>query len=259
MPEGDTVARAAARLRPVLVGRTLTVADGAPPVRRWASRLVGHTVVGVRTHGKHLFIDVEGGVTIHVHLGMPGRWRVFDRPGRLGDRGAVRLLLGTAAHTAVCYAAPTVEVDRRQVMDRVLARLGPDVLDTEIDLASVSERAALLPPGTIVADLLLDQRVVAGVGNKYKSEVLFLEGLHPETPATLLGADRIEALARRARRIMRPRRPRDTTGAGDGWVYDRAGRPCRRCRTAIQQAMIGARPRVTFWCPRCQPPPASPR
>lgn len=272
MPEGDSYARAAAKLRPALVGKQLTKVDGNPEVRRWADRLLGRTVSGIRTHGKHLLIDVEGDLTIHVWLGMPGRWRISsdggrteiegERSGARSDPGAIRLLLRTSTHTAVCYSAPTVEVERRRVIDRSLRRLGPDVLDDTFDFESYHERAALLPPETLLADFLLDQRVMAGVGNEYKNEILFLEGLHPTDPISTLDRDGIDALAVRARKLMIPnagkRGGRVTTGYRDpsmnAWVFERTGRPCRRCHTAIESAHIGARhPRITYWCPSCQP------
>ena len=209
MPEGDSYTRAADRLRPVLVDRELTHVDGTPAVRKWSDRLVGHTVTAIRTHGKHLLFDVDSGVTIHVWLGMPGRWRIRDatgrtvaveaerrRGGRTRDpRGAARLILGTEHHEATCYAAPTVEIERTRVIDRLIDRLGPDVLADEFDWDLFHDRASKVQPERAVTDVLLDQRVLAGVGNEYKNEVMFLERLHPLTPFGSLDADR------------RPRRP----------------------------------------------------
>lgn len=260
MPEGDSYARAAARLRPVLVGHTLLAVDGAPAVRRWASRLAGKRVTGIRTHGKHLLIDVEGDLTIHTWLGMPGSWTVLGSGRRLpGDPGAVRLALTTATHVAVCVAAPVVEVERRWVVDRGLERLGPDVLAAEFDWPAYRERAAALPSSTPVSDLLVDQRVLAGVGNEYRCEVLFLERLHPLTPIGALGPDGVDRLAARARRLMvpnangsGPRRLGDGL-AGGTWVYRRAGRQCRRCGAVVVSAPLGTPARTVWWCPSCQP------
>jgi endonuclease VIII len=269
MPEGDSYTRVAALLRPAFVGSTLTVVDGVPAVRRRSDRLIGQPVDGVRTHGKHLLIDVGVDLTIHVWMGMPGWWRIGPRGGpgrtegersRSTDSGDIRLLIGTSNHVATCHSAPVVELDRRTVIDRSLRRLGPDVLDVEFDIGEYRTRVALLPATTMAADLLLDQRVLAGVGNEYKNEVLFLEGVHPARPLQDLSPAQIDALALRSRRIMLPNAARtgarDTTGipGRQAWVYRRAGLPCRRCRTAIQTDHLGARhQRVTFWCPVCQP------
>lgn len=272
MPEGDSYTRVASLLRPALVGEPLVRVDGVPAVRRWADRLQGSVVESVRTHGKHLLVDAAGSITIHVWLGMTGWWRITDRRGRSrvegesqrGDTeaGAMRLLIETAGHVAVCYAAPLVEVDRRRVIEHGLRRLGPDVLGEELELDEYRQRVSLLAPSTMAADLLLDQRVLAGVGNEYKNEVLFLEGIHPETPLSALTPDQIDGLALRSRRLMLPNVERGgarvTTGIRgmDRWVHGRTGQACRRCRTAILSSPIGARhPRATFWCPTCQAPP----
>jgi endonuclease-8 len=274
MPEGDSYTRAADRLRPVLVDRPLTYVDGVPAVRKWSSKLVGRSVTGIRTHGKHLLFDVDGGVTIHVWLGMPGRWRIRAASGRTvaveserrrgrrtGDlRGAARLILGTDGHEATCYSAPTVEVERTRVIDRLIERLGPDVLADEFDWDLFHERTSKVAPERPVTDVLLDQRVLAGVGNEYKNEVMFLERIHPLTPFGRLDADKIDALADRSRRLMLPNahRPgRVTTGmpgaSMESWVFERAGKPCRRCRTPIASDNLGdSFPRITYWCPTCQ-------
>ena len=274
MPEGDSYTRAADRLRPVLVDETLTYVDGAPVVRKWSSKLVNHSVTGIRTHGKHLLFDVDTGITIHVWLGMPGRWRIRDATGRTvaveserrrgrrvsNPRGAARLILGTERHEATCYSAPTVEIERTHVIDRLIERLGPDVLADEFDWDRFRDRASNVSADRAVTDVLLDQRVMAGVGNEYKNEVMFLERLHPLTPFGSLEPEQIDALADRSRRLMLPNahRPgRVTTGVrGDSmesWVFERTGRPCRRCRSAIVSDHLGDPfPRITYWCPTCQ-------
>jgi endonuclease-8 len=276
MPEGDSYTRAADRLRPVLVDQTLTYVDGAPVVRKWSQKLVDHTVTGIRTHGKHLLFDVDSGVTIHVWLGMPGRWRIRDASGRTvaveserrrgrrvrDPRGAARLILGTDHHEATCYSAPTVEIERTAVIDRIIERLGPDVLADEFDWELFGDRVSKVRPDRSVTDVLLDQRVLAGVGNEYKNEVLFLERLHPLTPFGSLDPDQIDALADRSRRLMLPnahRSDRRTTGvrgaAMESWVFQRTGKPCRRCGTAIVSEPLGDPfPRITYWCPDCQGP-----
>lgn len=259
MPEGDSYTRAAARARPVLVGRRiLDVAGSSPAVRKHAARMRTQAVEEVRTIGKHLLVDLASGITIHIHLGMPGRVQVTAdgrRPG--GDPGAVRLALVTEAGTVSVLAAPTVEVDRRAAIERSLERLGPDLLAAEFAWDEFAARAGRYPGDRTVSDFLLDQRVMAGIGNEYKSEVLFLERLAPDRLMVTIDPQARTALAERARRVMLPnaRRPvRSTTGRSDGsaWVYDRTGRPCRRCRTAIAEEWIGDPPRITYWCPSCQ-------
>ena len=275
MPEGDSYTRAAARFRPILIGKTITSVDGNPNVRKWSSKLIGHQVTELRTNGKHLLFDLDNSLTIHVWLGMPGRWRIKDSRGRtLGiegerstvgrprdERGAARLILRTDHHEVVCYAAPTVEVERTRVIDQAMERLGPDVLADDYDWDAFHGRTSKVEPDRHVADVLLDQRIFSGVGNEYKNEILFLEGLHPQVPFGALDDGQVDALASRARRLMLPnahRSNRVTTGNRGStmrnWVYDRAGKPCRRCRTPIVAEEIGdPYPRITYWCPNCQP------
>ena len=275
MPEGDTYTRAAAVARRVLEGQAVVAVAGVPAIRRHSDRVLGHVVSEIRTIGKHLLFDLTSGWTIHVWLGMPGRVIVAGESTRsfVGERprgttsaspaGASRLRLETSRGTVTVFAAPTVEIERRRVIDAALASLGPDVLADAFDWAGYGDRAARVNPSRPVLDVLIDQRVLAGIGNEYKSEILFLERLDPLTHWGELGAAEIEALARRAIALMRPnatRGRRITTGAatsgGERWVYDRAGRPCRRCRSKIQSAHVGSPARQTFWCPTCQAPRA---
>lgn len=256
MPEGDSIAKAAARLRPVLTGKEVVSVYGtAPQVRVHSSRLLGGRVAGVRTLGKHLIIDFEEGLSIRVHLGMPGRWSVI--PSHRPVPGSARLCLSTDEHHVCCFAAPTVDVARTPAIDRMIAHLGPDLLDHGFDPARFVERArtrAAQPVGNV----LLDQRVVAGIGNVYKSEVLFLAGVHPETPVGAIDDARMLAIAELAQRLLQLNvraGPRITTGeraAGrEVWVYGRAGKPCRKCSTEIEMGRLGDR--VTYWCRTCQP------
>lgn len=260
MPEGDSYTRAARRVTPVLVGRRIERVEGsAPAVRRRSGRLVGATVETVRTNGKHLLIDLESGLTVHVHLGMAGKVRTAGANAAFhGDRGAIRLALATEAGQVWVTGAPEVEVGRREEVERSLEHLGPDLLAEEFDFDRFDRMARRYPKEAAVSDLLLDQRVMAGVGNEYKCEVLFLERLHPSRQVAALDAAGLRRLAERSRILLRAnanRSVRSTTGVPDGsaWVYGRAGRPCRRCRTAIREAWIGDPPRITYWCPTCQP------
>ncbi|MDX1447953.1 MAG: Fpg/Nei family DNA glycosylase [Acidimicrobiia bacterium] len=269
MPEGDSYVQAAARIRPVLEGQTVTRAGGVPQVRRHAGRVVGATAVGVRTVGKHLLIDLSTAWTIHVWLGMPGRVRVSAgrRSTALGesrrrerhDQGAIRLLLETDAGRVEVWSAPTVEIERTRVIEDRLDRLGPDILVHPFDWSRFESLVVKADAGRRIGDILLDQRLVSGIGNVYRNEVLFCEGVHPLTPLAALPSDRLADIVRRAIRLMRANTrggPRVTTGnAGQpAWVYDRAGLPCRRCGQAIQAAHVGSPPRITYWCPGCQVP-----
>lgn len=256
MPEGDSIAEAAARIRPVLVGSEIVSVYGtAPQVRSNVGRLAGRRVTGVRTFGKHLVIDLERGFSVRVHLGMPGRWQVMtaDRP----TPGSARLVLSTDTHHVCCFAAPEVEVDRTPAIERRLESLGPDLLAEDFDPRHLIERARTRPSQS-VAEVLLDQRVVAGIGNVYKSELLFLAGVNPFAAVEEVTDEELHEMATRATQLLAVNvgtGARSTTGdrarGREMWVYQRAGRPCRRCATEIDMARIADR--MTFWCPGCQP------
>ncbi len=252
MPEGDTYTLAADRIRPVLVGRALTAVSGsAPDVRRHSAVLLEATVDGVRTLGKHLLVDLDNGLTIHIHLGMPGRVTL----GSGADGPGVRLVLGTEAGAVTVRAAPTVQVDRRKVIDHELRRLGPDVLAPEFDWERFRHQASLYPGDRTVSDFLLDQRVLAGIGNVYKCETLFAEGIDPARTMDTVDAATCDTLAERARRLMLPnahRIDRSTAGRAALWVYEREGWPCLRCGTKIVAGWVGEPARITYWCPGCQ-------
>lgn len=252
MPEGDSVAGHARRLESVLVGRIITtVAGTSPSLRRGSGQILDATATAIRTVGKHLIIDFDTGYSIRVHLGMSGRWVVLDRS-RL-PHGSARLVLSTQTHHVACHSA-TVDVGRTESIDNQVSHLGPDVLG-EFEEEEFLARARMLP-GTAMAALLVDQRVLAGIGNVYKSELLFLEGIHPDTPTASASDDQLLALARRAQKLLAANigRVRSTTGARareqEMWVYGRAGKPCRRCGTAIIEEE--RQDRVTYWCPTCQ-------
>lgn len=259
MPEGDTYARAAARVGAVLSGQQIeAMAGSATAPRRWSARIIGARVTEVRSRGKRLLITFENGITISSHLGMNGRVRVGRGMRRPGSES---LLLQTSGHHVV-FDAARIEAGRSAVIEAALARLGPDLL--EPDFTPEASRAGLFPKDRTVSELLLDQRVVAGIGNVFKNEILFLEKVNPVTPVGLLTDRQIESLIERARRLLvaNATRPvRTTTGlpgpGGRNWVYGRAGLPCRRCRQAIRKEMIGQPARVTYWCPGCQPGPSA--
>ncbi len=261
MPEGDTIHQAAARLQ-ALVGETVERVEGSHrAVVRDGKRLAGKKVTDVESVGKHLFVHFDNGWSVRTHLGMPGVWRLY-RPGQRWSKspGMARVVIRTPEHVAVCYSAPSVDVLPRRMAEERIAHLGPDLIAAdEPDWDDVVARARRRTPAT-AADLALDQQVMAGIGNVIKSEVLFLEGIHPEADPAGLTDEQVAAIARRGRRLLLANRrpgPRNTTGdrgRGRGmWVYGRSRQACRRCRAPIEEAEIGAFPRITYWCPRCQP------
>lgn len=270
MPEGDTIARAARTLRAALVGRTLTdVRTTVPQVAALGPRrLVGGTVADVEPRGKHLLHwFAPSGLALHTHMRMTGSWHVY-RAGEAWRKPSqwAKVVLETGEVTAVCFSAPVVELLSRTQVERhpALVALGPDAVHPDVDLAEARRRLDARGP-TAVGEALLDQRVLAGVGNVYKSEVLFLHRLDPWTPVDAVPPAARDALLATAARLLRhnaasPSPRRATTGdAGTAGgerlhVYGRARRPCPRCGTPVRVARQGEQARLTYWCPRCQGP-----
>ncbi|MBB2991233.1 endonuclease-8 [Mycolicibacterium iranicum] len=249
MPEGDTVFRAAVKLREALEGKMLTRCDVRVP-RYAAVDLSGQRVDEVLCRGKHLFIRV-GQASIHSHLKMDGAWII----GRVrAPAYKIRIVLETADSRASGVDLGILEVlDRAADMD-VVAHLGPDLLGPDWS-AETAAANLMADPQRPLAETLLDQRVMAGVGNVYANELCFVFGLRPGTPVGEL-ADPMR-LATRAQQMVwlnRMRLNRTTTGntrpGQDVWVYGRAGSPCRRCGTLIETDRNTER--VTYWCPVCQ-------
>lgn len=278
MPEGDTLFRTAAVLREVLLGRPVSSARGRPDGVQ-LERVVGATVTAVEAQGKHLLIDFSNGLTLHTHLRMHGSWHRY-RPWETWKRPADRAVavIGTPTAVAVCFDAPTVELmeTRAVALHPQLSTLGPDLLAPEPDLEraianlGLPERAA-----TPVGEALMDQSLVAGLGNVYRSEVLFMEQVDPFLPLGQLAWDTADRLVRTGARLLHANRldpdrvttpdalggppgSRGPRGAWDGrlYIYGNAGRPCPRCHTRIRTRVFGALPRRVFWCPSCQPPGA---
>jgi endonuclease-8 len=268
VPEGDTIYRTARTLRAALDGAEVTAfASSVPQVRGSAPhRLVGQTVTSVEPRGKHLLIwFAPSGLALHTHMRMSGSWHVY-RTGERWRKAAhgARVVLEVPAWTAVCFAAPVVELLGHREVERhpSLAALGPDALGATPDLATARRRLDARGDWSI-AEALLDQRVLAGVGNVYKCEVLFLHGVDPWTRVGDVPADTRDALLETAVdllvRNVAPGAPprRTTTDARHGTrlhVYGRARRPCPRCRTPVRVARQGEQARVTYWCPGCQGP-----
>lgn len=265
MPEGDNIHRHATELQARLVGHTVTAFWARGVAYR---RLVGEPVKNVEARGKHLLIDV-GPARVHVHLGMNGRLRLGP-PGPLAPSQGARasLAIATEGATAIWWQAPRVEVLRAAFAHAhpVLAALGPDLLADDFDPAAAVRRARERPPQTPLGPLLLDQRVASGIGNVYKSEVLFLERLNPFAAVSSVDDAALARLYARAQELMKQNlgpwgrtTTRDMTRGGPAprgearlHVYRRAGRPCRACGSPIRVTDQGDPPRSTYWCPTCQ-------
>ena len=257
MPEGDVVWLTARRLHEALAGRVLTRSDFRVP-RYATTDLAGRMVTGAFSRGKHLLIRVEGGTTVHTHLRMDGSWRIRPATGRIAHDHRIRLILASASWQAIGYQLGIVEVLPTSREDTVVGHLGPDLLGQDWDLAEAARRLRA-SPGRAVGEALLDQRNLAGIGNIFATEMLFLQGIDPWRPVGDV-AD-LDALVELGRRLLEANKERPgiiTTGVArrgeQNWVYGRAGRPCRRCRTTIRSADQGnpGEERVRSWCPHCQ-------
>jgi endonuclease-8 len=253
MPEGDTLARTAAGLRPWLVGRVVTGASAARPGPQ-AGRVVGATVTAVEASGKNLLIRFDNGLEIRTHLRMHGSWHRY-RPGERWRRppGRARLVIEVAGSVAVCFDAPVVELfeQRAEPVHPALSRLGPDLLADGLDADEAVRR--LRDParaGRAIAEVLLDQRALAGIGNEVRNEVLWQARRSPWATVGSLDDDALRGLVRIAGEVLREGA---ATGRRRRHVYRRAGRPCPRCGAPIRVEHQGSDlPRLTFWCPACQ-------
>ena len=253
MPEGDTVFRTAALLREALVGKTLTGCDVRVP--RYATvDLSGHPVDEVLSRGKHLFIRV-GPASIHSHLKMDGSWRISPRG---VPAHKIRILLRAPDVTAAGIDLGVLEILDRDHDQDAVAHLGPDLLGEDWD-PHVAAANLVADPDRGLAAALLDQRILAGVGNVYANELCFIFGRRPlSTVATLSDPLRVAIRAREMLWANRLRRDRTTTGNSRSgqqlWVYGRAGQPCRRCGTRVARAepVGGSQDRISYWCPNCQ-------
>lgn len=271
MPEGDTLFRTAAGLRPYLVGRRVddARANGPGPVPQ-VRRIVGREITAVDTLGKNLLIRFDNGLELRTHLRMKGTWHRY-RPGerwRMPPSRA-RLVLEVPGAVAVCFDAPVVELleQRAEIVHQPLAGLGPDLLAPDFDAADALRR--LHDPSRrvmTIGEALLDQRALAGIGNVYRSEILWIERVSPFTTVAELDDQTLARLVATARRLLvanatggrgfeRVTTAGDRGAPGPLYVYRRTGRPCRRCRTPIASTRLGRElPRSVYWCPACQGP-----
>ena len=277
MPEGDTLARIAVALRPYLAGRVVTGARARLPGPQ-VSLIVGQKIDAVDAAGKNLLIKFDGGLELRTHLGLHGSWHRY-RPGETWRRPPSRaaLVIEVPGAVAVCFDAPVVELFERraEVVHPTISMLGPDLLDDDFDLDEAVRRLQDKSRAeTEIGEAILDQRAVAGMGNVYKSEVLFIEKVNPFEKVGKLDTATLERTLTTARALLqanaRSDAPAGRTTTVDPktgkklapsrlWVYDRAGRACHRCGTIIRSDSQGAElPRVTYWCAsvECQAPAA---
>jgi endonuclease-8 len=253
MPEGDSLARTAAGLRPYLVGRTVTAATARVPGPQ-VERVVGASVTAVDSMGKNLLIRFDNGLEIRTHLRMNGTWHRY-RPGErwLRAPARARLVLEVPGAVAVCFDAPTVELFERrtEALHPSLSRLGPDLLAPDFDAAEARRRLRHAARADMaIAEALLDQTALAGIGNLWKSETLFAERVSPFATVAQLDDQALDRLIATARRKLQAS---VASRMEPPQVYRRAGRPCRRCGTIIRSVQQGTElPRTTYWCPNCQ-------
>lgn len=256
MPEGDTIHHAAGRLRAALVGRAIVSID-TPNARHahdhWPQRLAGRSVRSVDAHGKHLLVRFEGGLTLHSHLRMGGKWGVYERGARW-RRSPHRawLVLRTPDHDVVQFDGPVLELmtDSRTRFDQRLAALGPDILAPELDEAAFLARLRAGDQTRDIGDALMDQRTIAGIGNIWKSESCHLAGIDPWRAVTDVTDDEALAIVHAGRPAMQ--RSVEHGFHRDPQIYERAGRPCPRCGALIRARGQGDDNRTTYWCSRCQ-------
>ena len=242
MPEGDSLARAARRLQ-VLVGERVEVETPHPraAVKQLAPRLDGRRLLGVEAAGKNLILRFEDGVILRSHLRMTGRWQVRARGSKLVGRPW--LVIRGAEREAVLWNGPVLELE-----DRAVRRLGPDILAEPPDLDAMIANLRR-DPRRALGDALLDQRLVAGIGNVWKAEALWNARVSPWRPLAEVSDEGLRAVLQAAHELMTAS---VETGRERRLVYNRSGRGCRRCGTAIEARGQGDHNRTAYWCPVCQ-------
>lgn len=275
MPEGDTIFRTARTLSRALDGKVVTrfrtvlanlarVDDDAP--------IEGRRIEGVEARGKNLLIGLSGGLYLRTHMRMNGAWHVYRHSSKWqSPRSSMRVLLETSDWLAVAFDVPVAEFLTASQLRRHpdLSRIGPDLLSAEFDEAEAIRRLRARS-GIPIAEAILNQRVVAGIGNEYKSEVLFLAGVDPFEMVGALDDEALGSVLAIGRSLLRDnvidplgeravvyrglrRTTRRLNGAERRWVYGRSGKPCRKCGEAVKMKKMGLDARLTFWCPVCQP------
>jgi endonuclease VIII len=266
MPEGDTVYRTALRLTQELAGKPLRRAELRHP-RLATADLTGRVLGRAHPVGKHLFLRFDGDLSLHCHLGMDGSWRFYDRRGRAPVGHWTRVLLATDDRLALGQKLLELALVRTSQEARLVGHLGPDLLDPAWSAEHEAEavRRLTADPGRELGLALLDQTVVAGVGNVFKAEVCFLLGVSPWTAVSEVDPVRTVELCRDLLRYNATRGNRVTTGdprrGREAWVYGRERSGCLRCggRVVVGAQGSGTRERIAHYCPRCQPGPTGPR
>lgn len=243
MPEGDSVHRAADRLR-ALVGQRVSVEAVHPRARATgvAAQFDGRTLEAVEAHAKHLLLRFEGGRTLRSHLGMTGSWRTIELEAPV--RGAPWLVLTGERAKAVLRGGAVLEAS-----DRGIAGLGPDILAPDVDADEIAGRLRRIDERRAIGEALLDQRVVAGIGNIWRTEALWHARVSPWRRVAELADDMLHEVVDHAVRLMA-----DSRGGGRVRyeAYRRRGRPCRRCGEPIRSRKQGDAARTAYWCPTCQ-------
>jgi endonuclease-8 len=263
MAEGHVSHRNAERLTAALGGREIVRVDAGPQMaaQQLPRRLTGDTLELVETRGKHQLIRFTSGRVLHSHLGMNGRWqlRSADRP---PPQRRLWLALWTDLHVAAQYGGPRLRLHEPGGAIPALAGVGPDVLDATLDPGQAALTAlAGAEPARPVGDVLLDQRLLSGIGNIYRAETLFLAGIDPWRGAATVSVEEAHRIGQTAAELMRHgvMHPGPITtyhGPAPGrertWVYGRRDQPCRRCGTPVRAKGMGDANRTLFWCPTCQ-------
>ena len=251
MPEGDTIFRTARTLDRALAGRTVTSFLSVFPALTRVDHdkpLRGRVIESVLPRGKHLLMSFSDGLVLRTHMRMHGSWHVY-RPGErwMRPRHQMRIVIGTEAFEAVAFDVPVAEFMTTRDVERrpTLKDLGPDVMADAFDMDEAVRRIQLQPEMEI-ADALLDQHAIAGIGNIFKSESLFASRVSPFTRVGDLPTAEIAKIVAAARKLMRSE-PRPELR-----VYMRGGRLCRRCGTTIARRKQGPDARSTYWCEKCQ-------
>lgn len=260
MPEGDTIFRSAATLRPAIEGEAIESArarDGGLD----CEVLVGNTIAAVEARGKHLLMHLASRHAIHSHMGMTGSWHIYrpEQPWRKPESYAA-LAMRVAGLDVVCFSPKLLELLTADQLRRHahLNRLGPDLLASKFDATAAVARFRTRD-GLPLGEAVMNQTLVCGIGNVYKSELLFLLGFDPFAATAAFTDDELVALLEKARTLMRRNLtggPRQARFRGDGrrlWAYGRSGEACYKCGGTIQLRRQGDAGRTTCWCPVCQP------
>jgi endonuclease-8 len=275
VPEGDTIFRAARTLNRALAGQVVTRFESMFPTLTRVHEdepIVGRTIDRVDSVGKHLLIHFSGDLVLRTHMRMSGSWHIY-RPGERWQRPPIdmRIVIATDQFVAVAFNVPVAELETEHTLqrDEAIGTIGPDLLADTFDPDTALQRLRHHDAGDI-AETLLNQRAMSGIGNIFKSEVLFVAGIHPFTPVPDLTDDQLREIIRIARRLLKAN---VSSRSGDGittytglrsarpgaspddrvWVYSRGGQKCRKCGTRIAYRKHGPYARGTYWCATCQP------